>query len=141
MTAPTPGNESPIRAAGCLVYRQGGRGLEVLVIHRPRYDDWDLPKGKAEPDEDDLACARREVEEETGYVGEIGPELPTDHYVVRGRDKYVRWWLMRATGGEFTPNDEVDEIRWLPPDEARRLLSHQHPRHLLGSLDSIPTAD
>lgn len=133
-------DDEVIRAAGCLVYRtvdgsgDEGEGLgpvEVLIVHRPRYDDWDFPKGKREPDESDLECAIRETREETGYGGEIVRELASDRYQVKGRDKIVRWWLMRCTGGDFTANREVDEIRWLPPSEAEQLLSYGHARLLL----------
>jgi 8-oxo-dGTP diphosphatase len=119
------------------VYRHGAQGLEVLVAHRPHYDDWDFPKGKLERGESDLECALRETEEETGYTGEVGPELASDRYQVRGRDKIVRWWLLRCTGGQFTPNDEVDEIRWLSPDDAGPLLSYDHARRLLAELAEL----
>jgi 8-oxo-dGTP diphosphatase len=135
--------EPPIRAAGCLVYRpaDGADGpdgdIEVLVAHRPHYDDWDFPKGKLEAGETELECAIRETEEETGFTGEIGAELPADHYQVRGRPKVVRWWLMRQTGGAFVVNDEVDEVRWLPAEQAAELLSYDHPRSLLTHLPSV----
>jgi len=127
-----PGDDDEvIRAAGCVVYRAGPDGLEVLVVHRPRYDDWDLPKGKRDPDESDMECAIRETEEESGFRGDVEAELAADTYRVRGRDKVVRWYLMRCTDGSFQPNEEVDEIRWLPPDEAREILSYGHARSLV----------
>jgi 8-oxo-dGTP diphosphatase len=129
--------DSPIKASGCVVYRWvGGDGgtLEVLVAHRPLYDDWDFPKGKLEDGETDLECATRETEEETGYTGVIGLELPSDHYQVRGRDKVVRWWLMEQSGGAFVANEEVDEVRWLSPDDAAELLSYDHAKALLAHL-------
>jgi 8-oxo-dGTP pyrophosphatase MutT (NUDIX family) len=114
-----------VRAAGGLVARDG----RVLLVHRPRYDDWTFPKGKATPGEPDEACALREVEEETGLRCALGDELPATYYVdAKGREKRVRWWRMRPLDGEFVPNDEVDEIRWLTPDEAAWLLSY--PRDL-----------
>ncbi|MGI9597484.1 MAG: NUDIX hydrolase [Acidimicrobiales bacterium] len=125
-----------IKASGCLVYRQGEGGVEVLVAHRPRYDDWDFPKGKLEDGESDLECALRETEEETGYTGEVGEELPSDRYLVRGKPKLVRWWLLRQTGGQFQQNDEVDEVRWLAPDRAADILSYDHARSLLALLPS-----
>ncbi len=129
--------DSPqIKASGCVVYRVGDDGLEVLIAHRPHYDDWDFPKGKLEDGETELACAIRETEEETGFTGEIGDELPPDHYQVRGRDKRVRWWLMRQTGGAFVVNDEVDRVRWLAPAEAAEVLTYDHARHLLTYLPS-----
>jgi len=127
--------EDIIRAAGCVVYREGIAGPEVLVVHRPRYDDWDLPKGKRDPGESDLECAIRETKEESGYEGEIERELASDTYRVRGRDKLVRWYLMRCTGGEFEPNDEVDRIQWLTPDQAREILSYGHARSLVDVID------
>ena len=126
--------EDIVRAAGCLVYRVGQDGIEVLVVHRPRYDDWDFPKGKRESGESDLECARRETEEETGQRGEIIQELPADRYLVEGRSKVVRWWLLRRTDGRFEPNDEVDEVMWLSPSEAAARLSYPHARRLLGYL-------
>ncbi|MEM7325371.1 MAG: NUDIX hydrolase [Actinomycetota bacterium] len=123
-----------IRAAGCLVYRHGHAGIEVLVVHRPLYDDWDFPKGKLEDGETELDCALRETEEETGFTGEVGPELPSDRYVVRGRDKTVRWWLLEQQGGEFVANEEVDRVAWLTPTKAAERLSYDHPRRLLAHL-------
>ena len=125
-----------VRAAGGLVVRPAGDGIEVLVVHRPRYDDWSLPKGKAEPGELDEVTACREVEEETGYACVLGEELATSRYTDRrGRDKQVRYWLMAVRHeGPWTPNDEVDERRWLPPAEARALLSYDADRALLATL-------
>ena len=123
-----------IRAAGCLLYRAGKKGPEVLVAHRPRYDDWSLPKGKREPGESDLECALREVAEETGFRGEVGPELTSANYEVNGRPKVVRYWLLLLTGGEFEPNEEVDEVRWVSPAEADALLGYEHDRLLLTEL-------
>lgn len=130
-------DDEVIHAAGCVVYRNGPDGLEVLVVHRPRYDDWDLPKGKRDPDESDMDCAIRETEEETGFRGEVEAELAADNYRVRGRDKVVRWFLMRCTDGSFQPNEEVDEIRWLPPQEAHDILSYGHARSLVDALPPV----
>ncbi len=127
-----------VRAAGCVVYRHTPTGPEVLIVHRPKYDDWDLPKGKREPDESDLDCAIRETEEESGYRGEIEAELEADTYRVKGRDKVVRWFLMRCTGGSFEPNNEVDEIKWLAPEAAREVLSYGHARSLV---EAVPGRD
>jgi 8-oxo-dGTP diphosphatase len=127
--------EPEVRAAGGLVWRPGDGGREVAVIHRPRYDDWSLPKGKLVPDEDWLDGALREVEEETGFRCEAGEELEPSRYRDRkGRDKLVRWWSMRPVGGSFEPNDEVDQLRWLAPAEALGTLDYDHDRRLVERL-------
>ena len=117
--------------------RPGDNGAEVLVVHRPRYDDWSLPKGKADPGESDEDAARREVREETGFDVYLDRELPVVRYVDgRGRPKRVRYWLMTITGGSpCAPNDEVDEHRWIPVDEVGKLLSYPHDRDLISSLE------
>jgi 8-oxo-dGTP pyrophosphatase MutT (NUDIX family) len=124
-----------VRAAGGLVVRRGSAGPEVLLVHRPRYDDWTFPKGKAEPGESDEACALREVEEETTLRCMLGDELPATSYVDgKGRPKRVRWWLMEPVGGEAAPASEVDEVRWTDTGEAARLLTYARDRVLLASL-------
>jgi 8-oxo-dGTP diphosphatase len=121
-----------IRAAGGVVVRERDGTLEVVLVHRPAYDDWSLPKGKAKKGETDEECAVREVEEETGLRCERERELASTAYVdSSGRDKLVRYWLMRATGGELRPDHEVDEARWVPLDEAGRLLSYARDRDVL----------
>ena len=113
-----------VRAAGGVVERDG----RVLLVHRPRYDDWTFPKGKAEEGESDEECALREVREETGLTCTLERELGTTEY----RGKRVRWWRMRPLGDiEFVPNDEVDEIRWLDPAAAAALLTYPDDRELL----------
>lgn len=127
-----------VRAAGCVVWRPTpADGIEVLVVHRPRYDDWSLPKGKLEPGEADPDGAQREVREETGLTGELGPELASTRYVDHhGRPKVVRYWALRATGGRFEPNDEVDRACWLGLGDASRRLSYDHDRLVLRSFGS-----
>ena len=108
------------------------RDGRLLLVHRPKYDDWTFPKGKAEPGETDEECAVREVEEETGLRCELGAELPSTYYTdSRGRPKRVRWWRMEPVAGAFTPTDEVDEIRWLTREDAAELLSYDRDQALL----------
>ena len=130
-----------VRAAGGVVVRAGTDGPEVLVVHRPRYDDWSFPKGKQDPGETDEQTALREVAEEVGFDCTLGDPLPevryTDHL---GRPKSVRYWLMLAPeDSAFVANDEVDEVRWCSPDAARSLLSYSHDRDLLANV-SVETA-
>jgi 8-oxo-dGTP diphosphatase len=122
-----------VKAAGGVVRRQGSQGVEVLVVHRPRYDDWSLPKGKLDADETFEQAALREVEEETGVRATLGEELPPIRYRDnKGRDKIVRYWVMDvADEGRFEPNDEVDEIRWLAPGAASDLLSYLRDAELV----------
>lgn len=121
-----------VRAAGCVVWRTSAGGIEMAVVHRPRYDDWSFPKGKVDPGETELECATREVEEETGLVGVVGEELPTVRYVDhQQRPKTVRYWLLEQAGGTFAPNDEVDELCWLDPAGSRAILTYEHDRTLL----------
>jgi 8-oxo-dGTP diphosphatase len=111
------------------------RGGRVAVVHRPKYDDWSLPKGKAEPGETDEECALREMEEETGLRVALDEELATTHYVdARGRPKRVRWWRMTPLSGQFAPTAEVDELRWVTPDEARGLLTYSRDAALLDAV-------
>ena len=121
-----------IEAAGGLVVREADGHEEVAVVHRPRYDDWSLPKGKLREDEAWSDAALREVEEETGFRCELGPELdPTRYRDRKGRPKHVRWWRMRPLDGQFAPGDEVDELRWLEPAAALELLDYEHDRALV----------
>jgi 8-oxo-dGTP diphosphatase len=126
--------EPQVQAAGGVVVRADGR---VALIHRPRYDDWSLPKGKLERDESFATGALREVEEETGIRARIVEELaPTRYKDRKGRDKIVRWYRMDFDGEPlaFVPNDEVDELRWLTPGEARDVLTYAHDRSLVETL-------
>jgi 8-oxo-dGTP diphosphatase len=111
-----------IQAAGGVVRRDDGH---FAVVHRPRCDDWSLPKGKLDPGETFEEAALREVWEETGLRAELVRELPHTTYTVRDRPKIVRYWLMSVASDEgFEPNDEVDELRWLPPAEAAAALTY-----------------
>ena len=138
--------DEPVRAAGGVVHRDGPTGaLEVLLVHRPKYDDWTFPKGKLDAGESFEAAAVREVEEEAGIRCVLGAELPSTSYVDhRGRPKVVRWWAMDLAGadGHAAPDNEVDEIRWLPVDAARAALSYAHDVPLLDALAATldPTA-
>ena len=126
-----------VTAAGGIVWRPAGVAsgsgagesgeIELLVVHRPKYDDWSLPKGKHEPGESDEECARREIEEETGITGHLGEEVGTTRYVDgKGRDKVVHYFEVTDPVGEFVPNHEVDEVRWLAPGEAQALLTYSY---------------
>ena len=121
-----------VEAAGGLLRRQTGSGPQFCLVHRPLYLDWTIPKGKLEPGESHRDAAVREVKEETGFACSVGAELPTTRYLdAQGRPKSVKYWLMTLTSGEFQPNDEVDELRWLPPLQALALLTYQHDRAVL----------
>jgi len=130
-----------VRAAGCVIWRSQDDGtLETAVVHRPKYDDWSLPKGKPEAGEHLLQTAHREVLEETGLDVVLGRRSVRTHYDVDLPDggsapKEVDYWTAQWTGGEFVPNHEVDELRWLPVDQATALCSHDHDRAVLVDLE------
>jgi 8-oxo-dGTP pyrophosphatase MutT (NUDIX family) len=121
-----------IRAAGGIVERDG----RVLLVHRPKYDDWTFPKGKCSDGEPDEKCALREVQEETGIRCSLEREIGSTQYVdARGRPKRVRWWVMRPVADEgFEANDEVDELRWVDVASAATLLSYGRDLKLLAAL-------
>lgn len=124
-----------VEAAGGVVLRPGEEGYEVCLVHRPRYGDWTLPKGKLDPDETFEEAALREVEEETGLRCELARELPSTHYIdARGRPKIVRYWLMEVVGGEFEPNNEVDELRWMTAHDAVDALTYERDRELVAGI-------
>ncbi|MEW2386406.1 NUDIX hydrolase [Micromonospora sp. NPDC047707] len=128
-----------IRAAGGVVWRPGPAGVEVVLVHRPRYGDWSLPKGKLEPAEHPLFAAVREVAEETDVRAVPQVRLPSIGYRSEGRPKVVDYWSMQAVGeGGFQPGTEVDEVRWLPVDEAARLVSYPHDAEVLAAFAALP---
>ncbi|GGO67361.1 NUDIX hydrolase [Nonomuraea cavernae] len=129
----------PLRAAGAVVWRGDESRPEVAVIHRPRYDDWTFPKGKLLPGEHVIAAALREVREETGLSVSLGRPLPPAHYLRQGRTKRVDYWVGRVLArDDFVPGDEVDELRWLPADEAAALLSYEWDAGLLRAVSAAP---
>ncbi|MGN6723464.1 MAG: NUDIX hydrolase [Marmoricola sp.] len=128
-------------AAGAVITRRGGR--DVLLVHRPKYDDWSFPKGKQDPGEHVLATATREVWEETGLPIQLGRPLPPQFYEVSGdRSKVVNYWVARvhdaAEEHAFVPNSEVDEIRWLPVGSAVHRLSYLDDVEVLDAFRSQP---
>jgi 8-oxo-dGTP diphosphatase len=127
--------ETAVKAAGTVLWRRAPHGgLEVALVHRPRYDDWSLPKGKLKHGEDFAAAARRETAEETGMQCVLGSPLPATYYWTAGRPKEVRYWAAEAVGGAFAPSREVDRMVWLPPAEARRRLTHPRDTSLITAL-------
>ncbi|MFC0629213.1 NUDIX hydrolase [Kribbella deserti] len=129
-------------AAGGVVWREADGRREVLLVHRPRYDDWSLPKGKVDGNEHVLAAARREIQEETGQLVTLGPPLGIQRYDVRKNGgtapKLVHYWAAGLTGEAvpFEPNDEVDGLEWLPIPKARKRLSYPRDMEILDALDA-----
>ena len=126
-------SEDVVRAAGGLVWRRNGSGdVELVLVHRPAYDDGSVPKGKLHAGETEAAAALREVEEETGLRCRLGPEHGTTSYRDRRkRPKVVRYWQMTPVEGEVAPANEVDDVRWVALDVAAGLLSYDRDRRLL----------
>lgn len=119
-------------AAGGVVVRRSNHGVKILVVHRPRYGDWSLPKGKLEEGERLESAALREVLEETGYSCSLGEVLPVVVYVDgRARTKAVVYWVMTVESGSFSSNDEVDQVRWVGPERVMQLLDYERDIDLL----------
>jgi len=126
--------EAPlIQAAGAVLWRKSDISqLEIAVIHRPRYDDWSLPKGKVESGESHISAGYREIQEETGYESTFGPEIGTVVYKLEGAPKEVRYWAAAATLKTGTPNPkEVDEVLWLAPKKAKEKLTNKDERAIV----------
>ncbi|NKQ56302.1 NUDIX hydrolase [Amycolatopsis sp. K13G38] len=131
---------SIVRAAGAVLWRNRGDGVEVAVVHRPRYDDWSLPKGKLDPGETLPFTAVRELHEETGYRAVLGRHLKTVRYQVAGGPKVVEYHSAAAVSGSFVHNGEVDDLRWLPVAAARELLSYPADAEVLDAFEGLPAA-
>lgn len=122
-----------IQAAGAVLWRYSQKKIEIALVHRPRYDDWSLPKGKVEEKESHIACAYREIVEETGYTPEFGPEIGQATYKVEEGKKVVRYWSARATDAAPTAIDknEIDEVLWLEVKEAKKKLTLEDDRAIV----------
>lgn len=127
-----------IKAAGAVLWRDAGGNVEVAVVHRQRYDDWSLPKGKLDQGETIPACAVREIEEETGFSCVLGRHLNQVSYSVKGVPKTVDYYAAEAVSGSFEANEEVDELRWLPVTEASALLTYAPDREVLDEFARLP---
>ena len=127
-----------VRAAGGVVWRWRQGCLDVVLIHRPRYDDWTLPKGKVDAGETYEQAALREVREEASIVAEIGAELPSTTYLDRsGKDKHVRYWAMTLLDGQPAGDNEVDVAEWVPIAEARSRLTYERDVNVLDALEGL----
>ena len=139
-SAPVPANKATL-AAGAVLWRSSDDGAEpeVAVIHRPRYDDWSLPKGKVDTGENEPMTAVREVREETGFRSHLGRRLAAVTYPVEEQGiKKVRYWAARVVEGDFAPNDEVDELKWLPVTAAMKQLEYAADRKVLRRFAKMP---
>lgn len=136
--APVSRSRAEIRAAGVVAFRPG---RHVLLVHRPKYDDWSFPKGKLERGEHLAVAAVREAAEETGLHVRLGPPLPAQHYRVKGRPKRVEYWTARVVGEDdvsgFRPNDEIDEVAWVPLADAPAQLTYAMDRDTLAEAAKI----
>lgn len=134
------GIQRRVIAAGAALWRPDPDtgALHVALIHRPRYDDWSLPKGKVDPGENEPVAAVREIWEETGQRSHLGRRLIQTRYQIPQGTKVVHYWAARALGGEFTPNAEVDRMEWLPIAEAEQRLTYPHDRDVLEAFAKHP---
>src|SRR5512146_2908216 len=135
-----PGVDMLIRAAGAVAWRPGPEGAEVLLVHRVKYDDWSLPKGKVEPGEPLPVTACREVAEESGAVITLGQRLAPARYKVNGNPKQVDWWVARVTSVDdgAVPNNEVDQVAWLPLAQALKRVSYKQDASVLSEFAARP---
>ncbi|NYJ02916.1 8-oxo-dGTP diphosphatase [Nocardioides thalensis] len=133
-----PESQPDVRAAGVVTFRPG---REVLLVHRPKYDDWSFPKGKLERWEHPTAAAVREVAEETGLHVRLGPPLPDQRYPTGRRMKTVHYWTGRTVADDdvshYRPNDEIDDVRWVPVAEAADLLTYEFDRETLAHAKAV----
>jgi 8-oxo-dGTP pyrophosphatase MutT (NUDIX family)/phosphohistidine phosphatase SixA len=132
------GRQGPTPAAGAVLWRPFESSVQVALVHRPRYDDWTLPKGKLENREQPLWAAIREVKEETGADVQLGRRLTSVQYLVNDAPKRVSYWSMRYRSGAHQPSDEVDTIQWLTIAEATRQLSYSIDRGVLADFARLP---
>jgi 8-oxo-dGTP pyrophosphatase MutT (NUDIX family) len=130
-----------LAAAGGVVWNTRGGLPEIAVVHRPRYDDWSLPKGKLDDDESDLAAAVREVREEVGATVAVTRRLARMRYPTAAGTKSVAYWAMRYLGGDFEPSDEVDQVDWLAPEDAAARLTYSEDRSTLANFTATPPPD
>ena len=133
------GEVSEIQAAGAIVWRRNeSDAIEIALVHRPKYDDWSIPKGKVEGEESLIACAYREVVEETGFAVRFGQSLGSAHYEVNGLPKTVTYWSARLLGEQGKPNpEEVDAVRWMSCEEAKEQLGRDSDRQIVETFQSI----
>lgn len=129
-----------VRAAGAVAWRDGPGGIQIAVVHRPKYDDWTLPKGKCEPGEHVLLTAVREVQEETGQLVTLGRRLGPSYYKVDGRPKRVDYWAGHAAdpSAPFVPGHEVDDLAWLPMPAAAERLTYDRDVAVLAEFAGGP---